>query len=88
MPSYAGELAVKALGMDVVVFSADGKPLPDGESGELVCRKPFPNMPAMFWNDPERKRYRSSYFTNFPREFCSTLRLLIHLSPDPLTRLY
>ncbi|KAK5202478.1 hypothetical protein LTR41_011772 [Exophiala xenobiotica] len=68
MPSYPGELAVKALGMDVAVFSADGNELPDGESGELVCRKPFPNMPAMFWNDPGRKRYSSSYFNGFPRK--------------------
>ncbi|OQU98890.1 hypothetical protein CLAIMM_04602 [Cladophialophora immunda] len=65
LPSYAGELAVRGLGMDVAVFGADGNELPDGESGELVCRKPFPNMPAMFWNDPVRKRYYDSYFQGF-----------------------
>jgi len=68
LPSYAGEMSVKALGMDIAVFSPDGNALPDGESGELVCRKPFPNMPVMFWNDPGRKRYYRSYFTNFPRK--------------------
>lgn len=68
LPSYPGELAVKALGMDVVVYSADGKELPDGESGELVCRKPFPNMPAMFLNDEKKERYFKSYFANFPRK--------------------
>lgn len=67
MPSFPGEIAVKALGLDVVVYSSDGKPLPDGESGELVCRKPFPNMPVMFYNDPERKQYFRSYFDKFPR---------------------
>lgn len=67
LPSYAGELAVKGLGMDIAVFSAEGEELPDGEAGELVCRKPFPNMPAMFLNDPGRKRYFSSYFAAFPR---------------------
>ena len=66
LPSYPGELAVRGLGMDVAVFSADGKELPDGESGELVCRKPFPNMPAMFLNDPGWTRYKASYFTRFP----------------------
>ncbi|KIX06976.1 acetoacetate-CoA ligase [Rhinocladiella mackenziei CBS 650.93] len=66
LPSHPGEMTVKALGLDVAVFSANGKPLPDGESGELVCRKPFPNMPVMFWKDPERKRYYGSYFTRFP----------------------
>lgn len=68
LPSYPGELAVKALGMDVAVYSAEGIELPDGESGELVCRKPFPNMPAMFLNDETRERYFKSYFTNFPRK--------------------
>lgn len=56
--------------MDVLALSAtDGTPLPDGESGELVCRKPFPNMPVMFWKDPGRKRYYSTYFERFPREY-------------------
>lgn len=68
LPSYPGELAVRGLGFDIDVFSADGRPLPEGESGELVCKKPFPNMPAMFWNDPGRKRYFKSYFAGFPRE--------------------
>ena len=66
LPCYAGEIAVKELGMDVDVFGPDGKSLPDGESGELVCKKRFPNMPVFFWNDPDRKRYRSSYFEGFP----------------------
>jgi acetoacetyl-CoA synthetase len=68
LQSFPGELTVKALGMDVDVFSPDGKPLPDGESGELVCKKPFPNMPVMFWNDKEKQRYSSSYFETFPRK--------------------
>ncbi|KIX95811.1 uncharacterized protein Z520_08519 [Fonsecaea multimorphosa CBS 102226] len=66
LPSYPGEIAVKALGMDVAAYSPDGVEVPDGESGELVCRKPFPNMPVMFWNDPGKKRYHSTYFDMFP----------------------
>ena len=56
--------------MDIDVFSPEGKTLSaaEGESGELVCKKPFPNMPVMFWKDPGRKRYRKSYFEMFPRE--------------------
>jgi acetoacetyl-CoA synthetase len=48
LPVYAGENTVKCLGMDVDVFTPEGNPAPLGESGELVCKKPFPNMPAMF----------------------------------------
>ncbi len=67
LPSCPGEIAVKALGMDIAAFSLEGEPVADGESGELVCRKPFPNMPVMFWKDPKRVRYFNSYFAMFPR---------------------
>ncbi|OAL37950.1 acetoacetate-CoA ligase [Fonsecaea nubica] len=66
MPGYAGEMTVKELGADIDVFTADGKPTRPGESGELVCKKPFPNMPVKFWNDPGKKRYFDSYFSTFP----------------------
>lgn len=66
LPSYPGEVAVLELGMDVVAFGTNGKPLPDGEAGELVCRKPFPNMPVKFWNDALGKRYHKSYFEGVP----------------------
>lgn len=69
LPYYAGECAVKALGLDVDVFSSDGKPVPPGESGELVCIKPFPNMPVCFLNDPGKKRYFESYFSVIPRQY-------------------
>ena len=65
LPVYAGENAVKCLGMDVDIFTPDGTSAPPGESGELVCKKPFPNMPAMFLNDPGRKRYHAAYFEGF-----------------------
>ncbi|KAF2166766.1 hypothetical protein M409DRAFT_66349 [Zasmidium cellare ATCC 36951] len=66
LPSYAGECTVKELGMDIEAFDSDGKPVPEGERGELVCRKPFPNMPVMFLNDPAKKRYHASYFEGYP----------------------
>ncbi|EME44453.1 hypothetical protein DOTSEDRAFT_172659 [Dothistroma septosporum NZE10] len=66
LPSYPGECTVKELGLDVDVFNAEGQPAPDGERGELVCKKPFPNMPVMFLNDPDRKRYHAAYFEGFP----------------------
>ena len=42
-----------------------GKPV-RGEKGELVCTKPFPSMPVMFWNDPDGAKYRAAYFERFP----------------------
>jgi acyl-CoA synthetase (AMP-forming)/AMP-acid ligase II len=71
LPSYAGECAVKELGMDMDVFDDHGNPAKDGERGELVCKKGFPNMPVMFLNDPEKKRYHAAYFEGFDRKFSS-----------------
>ena len=36
------------------------------EVGELVLTQPLPSMPVRFWNDPEDRRYRESYFEDFP----------------------
>jgi len=69
-PVYAGENALINLGMDVAIYDETGQPVPEGENGELVCRKPFPNMPAMFWNDPGKKRYYDTYFARFPHVWC------------------
>ncbi|MDQ0285335.1 acetoacetyl-CoA synthetase [Desulfofundulus luciae] len=64
-PVYAGELQCRGLGMKVESFDSEGKPLID-RKGELVCTAPFPSMPVYFWNDPDRKKYRSTYFDVYP----------------------
>ena len=40
----------------------------EGESGELVCLKPFPSMPVNFWNDPDGSKYKKAYFDKFEGE--------------------
>lgn len=64
-PVWRGELQALALGMAVDVFDEAGRPV-RGAPGELVCTKPFPSMPVMFWNDPEGTKYRAAYFEHFP----------------------
>lgn len=64
-PVWKGEIQGPGLGMAVDVWSEDGKHLESGR-GELVCTKPFPSMPVMFWNDPDGKKYRAAYFERFP----------------------
>ncbi|NQX89865.1 MAG: acetoacetate--CoA ligase [Halioglobus sp.] len=66
LPVYAGEIQCACLGVDVAVFDGAGNELPPGEDGELVIRQPMPSMPIYFWADPEGKRYRSSYFDDYP----------------------
>lgn len=64
-PIYAGEIQGAALGAKVQAFNEAGQPIVD-EVGELVITEPMPSMPLYFWNDPEMKRYRDSYFDVFP----------------------
>ncbi len=64
-PVFRGEIQGPGLGMAVDVYDETGKPVV-GEKGELVCTKPFPSMPVMFWNDPDGAKYSSAYFERFP----------------------
>lgn len=68
-PVYRGEIQAAGLGMAIEVWSDDGRPV-TGERGELVCVKPFPCMPVMFWNDPEGAKYHAAYFERFPNVWC------------------
>jgi acetoacetyl-CoA synthetase len=62
---YRGEIQVPTLGSAVDVYDENGSPLRRAK-GELVCTKPFPSMPAMFWNDPTGEKYHAAYFARFP----------------------
>jgi acetoacetyl-CoA synthetase len=64
LPVWRGELQCFGLGMAVDVWDDAGRPL-RGTAGELVCTKPFPSMPVMFWNDPDGAKYRAAYFEQF-----------------------
>ncbi len=68
-PVWRGEIQGPMLGMAMDVFDDDGRPL-RGEKGELVCTRPFPSMPAMFWNDADGSKYRNAYFARFPGIWC------------------
>jgi acetyl-CoA synthetase len=53
-----------ALGMAIDVYDPDGKPLPPGRVGELVCTKPWPGMTRGLWGDPDR--YIETYWSRWP----------------------
>lgn len=70
-PVYRGEIQGPGMGLAIDVFDDSGKPMPPGAgSGELVCTKPFPAMPIMFWNDKDNERYHKAYFDRFPNVWC------------------
>jgi acetyl-CoA synthetase len=53
-----------ALGMAIDVWGPDGRPVPRGEVGELVCTKPWPGMTRGIWKDPAR--YLETYWSRWP----------------------
>ncbi|HSV78734.1 MAG TPA: acetoacetate--CoA ligase [Ramlibacter sp.] len=65
LPVRAGEIQCAELGVAAYAFNDAGQPVVD-EVGELVITQPMPSMPVKFWNDPEGRRYRESYFEMFP----------------------
>mgnify|MGYP001459424399 CR=1 FL=1 len=62
---YMGEIQGQSLGIEVDVFTDEGKSVKDGEKGELVVKKPFPSMPVKFWGDDSCQKYHKAYFTRF-----------------------
>ncbi|MCO6389736.1 acetoacetate--CoA ligase [Aliihoeflea aestuarii] len=68
-PVWIGEIQGPALGMAVDIWDDDGRHI-EGEKGELVCTKPFPSMPIMFWNDEDGSKYRAAYFERFDNIWC------------------
>ncbi len=64
-PVYSGELQCRALGCAVEAWDELGHSVVD-QVGELVITEPMPSMPLYFWNDPDGRRYRASYFDMYP----------------------
>ncbi len=69
-PVWRGELQAAALGMAVQVADDEGRELPAGEKGELVCVRPFPSMPLGFLVDGSlekgQQKYHDAYFARYP----------------------
>ncbi|KAK9709369.1 hypothetical protein K7432_009073 [Basidiobolus ranarum] len=63
-PVYRGEIQTRCLGMAIEAWDGPEKPV-YGQSGDLVCIKPFPCMPVYFWNDEDGSKYKSAYFDNY-----------------------
>ena len=62
---HKGEIQGQSLGIDVDVFTDDGKSTVEGDKGELVVKQPFPSMPVKFWGDDDGQKYHKAYFTRF-----------------------
>lgn len=65
LPVHAGEITARWAGVRAEAWNEAGQPV-IGEVGELVITEPMPSMPLYFWDDPDGKRYRDSYFDVWP----------------------
>lgn len=65
LPVRAGEIQAPSLGVSIKSFNERGESVID-EVGEMVLTEPMPSMPVRFWNDEGDRRYRESYFEDFP----------------------
>jgi acetyl-CoA synthetase len=54
-------------GIDADVVDDNGKPVPPGQRGYLVIKKPWPGMMLTIWKDPDR--YVRTYWSKFPGMF-------------------
>ena len=68
-PVYRGQIVGAGLGFAIEVLDENGKRVPDGEKGELVCAKPFPNMPIGFFGDDDGEKYHQAYFASFDKKW-------------------
>ena len=51
------------------ILREDGSECETDEGGSLVIAKPWPGMLRGFWNDPDGKRFKETYFTIFPGNY-------------------
>jgi len=49
------------------IVTKEGEPVPDGQGGLLVIRKPWPSMARTIYGDPER--YEQAYFSEVPGSY-------------------
>lgn len=66
-PMKPGSAGPPFPGVELDIVDAAGNSLPDGETGHLIARSPWPAMLRTLYNDPER--YKKAYWEQFPGYF-------------------
>jgi acetyl-CoA synthetase len=64
IPTKPGSATLPLPGIVPEVVTRDGKPVPKGQGGLLVIRRPWPYMARTIYGDPER--YEKTYWSEFP----------------------
>ena len=64
VPTKPGSATLPFPGIVPAIVTKSGEPVPAGQGGLLVIRKPWPSMARTIWGDPER--YEKTYWTEVP----------------------
>jgi acetyl-CoA synthetase len=67
LPLKPGSGAKPFFGQEAEILDEHGSPVPDGEEGFLVLKKPWPAMMTTIYKDPER--YVKQYWTKYPGKY-------------------
>ncbi|HET9785406.1 MAG TPA: acetate--CoA ligase, partial [Terriglobales bacterium] len=59
-----GSATLPLPGIDAAVVDLKGNPVPDGQQGYLILKRPWPSMLRGLYRDPER--YTESYWSRYP----------------------
>jgi len=64
VPLKPGSATYPFFGQEADILDEEGNPVPDGEEGYLVLKRPWPAMLRTIYGDPER--YISQYWSKYP----------------------
>ncbi|HKR28794.1 MAG TPA: acetate--CoA ligase, partial [Acidobacteriaceae bacterium] len=67
IPAKPGSATRPFFGVVPEVVTREGKPVPAGQGGLLVIRKPWPSMARTIWGDPDR--YVKQYWSDIPNAY-------------------
>ncbi len=69
IPTKPGSATLPFLGIEPAIVNKAGEPVPAGQGGLLVIRKPWPSMARTIWGDHER--YIQTYWSEIPGVYVS-----------------
>ena len=67
VPTKPGSATLPFFGIVPEVVTKEGEPVPRGQGGLLVIRKPWPSMARTIYGDPAR--YQTAYFSEVPGSY-------------------
>jgi len=67
VPTKPGSATLPFFGIVPEVVTKEGDPVPAGQGGLLVIRKPWPSMARTVYNNPER--YQAAYWSEIPGSY-------------------